>query len=113
MLKALHHFNNLTRTYTLPHIPTAKASKRLMNTITWRETSLPNPMICSHCAKDYKSHFMHPVGHDKLGRPVIYSVFSLANNTKTQDNVQHMVSTCNLVDTRTTETMDSAPGNNC
>jgi len=68
-----------------------KASKRLINTIKWRETSLPEPMVCQHCAKDYKSHYMHPVGFDKQGRPVIYSVFSMANNAKTADNVQHMI----------------------
>mmetsp|Transcript_25162 Transcript_25162/g.51180 ORF Transcript_25162/g.51180 Transcript_25162/m.51180 type:complete len:295 (-) Transcript_25162:120-1004(-) len=67
------------------------ACKRLVKTLKWRSESLPDPMVCKACAKDYKSHYMHPVGFDKLGRPVIYSVFALASDHTLQPNVEHMI----------------------
>eukprot|EP00976_Prorocentrum_cordatum_P029362 597545-Prorocentrum_minimum.AAC.5 len=86
-------FRTLRQSASLPCVGmvTSKASKRLIQTIKWRETSLPNPLICKHCAKDHKSHYLHPVGFDKQGRPVIYSVFSLANDRKSPNNVEHMI----------------------
>ena len=36
---------------------------------------------------------MHPVGFDRLGRPVIYSCLALAGNRSVEDNRLHMVAT--------------------
>ena len=48
-----------------------------MSTQRWRVETIPSPIICKACAQDCASHYMHPVGLDKLGRPVIYSVFNM------------------------------------
>jgi hypothetical protein len=34
---------------------------------------------------------MHIVGHDKLGRPIIYSCLALATNKSFADNHAHMI----------------------
>jgi hypothetical protein len=54
-----------------------KARDRVVSTQRWRLETIPTPVICRACCNDCTSHFMHPVGLDKLGRPVIYSVFNM------------------------------------
>lgn len=43
--------------------------------------------------RDPHAHYMHPVGFDRLGRPVIYSCLALAANRSVEDNRLHMIAT--------------------
>eukprot|EP00884_Botryococcus_braunii_P005866 jgi/Botrbrau1/15280/Bobra.97_1s0006.1 len=51
----------------------------------------PDRLQCGACLARPQSHYLHPVGFDKSGRPVMYSVFSLASNRLPEDNRQHMI----------------------
>jgi hypothetical protein len=48
---------------------------------------------CLACAADPHAHYMHPVGFDRLGRPVLYSCLQLAANRSVEDNRLHMIAT--------------------
>jgi hypothetical protein len=72
-------------------VPAEHCTKRIVKTLKWREEVVPNPLVCSACAKNYGSHYLHHVGFDKLGRPVLYSVFNLAEDHGLETNTQHMV----------------------
>ena len=43
---------------------------------------------------------MHPVGFDRLGRPVLYSCLQLAANRSVEDNRRHMIATFEQVSER-------------
>ena len=73
-------------------LPT-QAVKRLQETLTWRATNDVERLSCSACTTDPRSHYMHPVGFDRYGRPVLYSCLQLAANRSVEDNRRHMVAT--------------------
>jgi hypothetical protein len=70
-----------------------EALKRLRATFKWRAQELPRTLRCTICDGNPKAHFMHVVGHDDLGRPVIYSCLRNASNRSTEDNRLHMLAT--------------------
>mmetsp|Transcript_26261 Transcript_26261/g.78003 ORF Transcript_26261/g.78003 Transcript_26261/m.78003 type:complete len:376 (-) Transcript_26261:341-1468(-) len=67
--------------------------KRLNATCDWRAQAKPESVVCAACAKNSRSHYMHVVGHDLLGRPIIYSCLALAENKVYEDNRDHMIQT--------------------
>jgi len=69
----------------------AHSAKRLAATLKWRDTNKPQEVVCHACRKDPKSHYMHIVGHDNLGRPIIYSCLAAATNKSFQENHDHMI----------------------
>jgi hypothetical protein len=42
-------------------------------TARWRAATRPESLSCTACARNVHSHYMHVVGHDAVGRPVIFS----------------------------------------
>eukprot|EP00955_Chlamydomonas_euryale_P066326 359517-Chlamydomonas_euryale.AAC.15 len=74
------------------HTPT-QSIKRLNATCDWRAQAKPESVVCAACAKNSRSHYMHVVGHDLLGRPIIYSCLALAENKVYEDNRDHMIQT--------------------
>ena len=50
-------------------------------------------ITCTACLADPRAHYMHPVGFDRLGRPVLYSCLQLAANRSVEDNRRHMIAT--------------------
>jgi hypothetical protein len=60
--------------------------KRVCDTLAWRRAEQPEHIVCTACASDPKSHYMQVVGHDKSGRPCIYSCLALATNRDVEDN---------------------------
>lgn len=70
-----------------------QAVKRLRETLEWRKSEKVEQIRCLACTADLRSHYMHPVGFDKLGRPVLYSCLQLAANRSVEDNRLHMVAT--------------------
>lgn len=71
----------------------AEALKRLRATFDWRSKEQPQSLSCTVCEKDPSAHFMHVVGHDQLGRPVIYSCLKNVTDRKTEHNRLHMIAT--------------------
>ncbi|PSC70915.1 Random slug 5 [Micractinium conductrix] len=69
------------------------AAKRVHDTLTWQRAEQPDRMVCTACRADHKSHYMQVVGHDRIGRPLIYSCLALATNRDVEDNRKHMIST--------------------
>ena len=69
----------------------AQAIRRLQETLDWRRDIDVESITCSACLADPRSHYMHPVGFDCLGRPVIYSCLQLAANRSVEDNRRHMI----------------------
>ncbi len=71
--------------------PAPQSAKRLTGTMQWRKQVRPQEVVCRACAKDPRSHYMHLIGHCKLGRPIIYSCLELAKNKVFEDNRDHMI----------------------
>lgn len=71
----------------------ADALKRLRDTFEWRRRERPETMSCSFCEADPRSHYMHVVGHDFQGRPVIYSCLAPVTDRNTEHNRVHMIVT--------------------
>ncbi|CAL8471490.1 g11032 [Coccomyxa elongata] len=71
----------------------SQAEKRLRETLQWREAENVECITCLACTRDPRSHYMHPIGIDRWGRPVIYSCLALAANRSVEDNRLHMVAT--------------------
>ena len=71
----------------------AQAVKRLQETLDWRQEADVEHITCTACLADPRSHYMHPVGFDRLGRPVLYSCLQLAANRSVEDNRRHMIAT--------------------
>jgi len=71
----------------------AAAAKRLNTTLLWRDSVQPEKIVCTACAKNPKSHYMHVIGYDKLNRPIIYSCLGLAANRNVADSQAHMIQT--------------------
>lgn len=69
------------------------AIKRLKFTLNWRREERPEACLCSACTAKVNSHYMHVVGHDREGRPVIYSCFNMAANRSVEENREHMIQT--------------------
>lgn len=66
--------------------------KRIQDTLSWWEIEDPTTMYCSACRNKYPhSHYMHVVGRDLIGRPLIYSCMELATNKDIEDNRRHMI----------------------
>ncbi len=74
-------------------IASQQAEKRLKETLLWREAENVECITCLACTRDSRSHYMHPIGIDRWGRPVIYSCLALAANRTVEDNRLHMVAT--------------------
>lgn len=70
-----------------------QAVKRLQETLEWRRDIDVESITCSACLADPRAHYMHPVGFDRLGRPVLYSCLQLAANRSVEDNRKHMIAT--------------------
>ncbi|KAL4428215.1 hypothetical protein ABPG75_002304 [Micractinium tetrahymenae] len=68
------------------------AAKRIADTLAWRRAEQPEQMVCPACCANRKSHYMQVVGHDRQGRPLIYSCMALATNRDVEDNRKHMIS---------------------
>ena len=77
-----------------------QAVKRLQETLTWRRKTNVESIACSACLADPRAHYMHPVGFDRLGRPVLYSCLQLAANRSVEDNRLHMIATFEQVRAR-------------
>ena len=71
----------------------AQAVKRLQETLDWRRDTNVESITCSACLANPRAHYMHPVGFDRLGRPVLYSCLQLAANRSVEDNRRHMIAT--------------------
>uniref|UniRef100_A0A061SFM8 CRAL-TRIO domain-containing protein n=1 Tax=Tetraselmis sp. GSL018 TaxID=582737 RepID=A0A061SFM8_9CHLO len=67
------------------------AAKRLSATCEWREREGIKDMICTACLRNPRSHYMHVVGTDLSGQPVIYSIFSNAVDKNPEENKKHMI----------------------
>jgi len=66
--------------------------KRIQDTLAWWAAEDPTTMYCSACRNKYPhSHYMHVVGRDLVGRPLIYSCMELATNKDIEDNRRHMI----------------------
>jgi hypothetical protein len=72
-----------------PHFETS--AKRLEDTVAWRQKERPDIRICRTCIKDPLQHYMHPIGHDKLGRPICYSCFAVGPDKEIGSNTDHML----------------------
>mmetsp|Transcript_11033 Transcript_11033/g.31184 ORF Transcript_11033/g.31184 Transcript_11033/m.31184 type:complete len:290 (+) Transcript_11033:309-1178(+) len=70
----------------LPH-----AIKRINDTYAWRKKHDVEMVVCQACLSNPRSHYMHVVGHDLKNQPVIYSVFSLAEDKNPDENKKHMI----------------------
>jgi hypothetical protein len=70
-----------------------QAVKRLQETLAWRQANNVEGAACAACAARPGSHYMHPVGFDPLGRPVLYSCLQLASCRSVDDNRQHVIAT--------------------
>lgn len=70
-----------------------QAVKRLQETLDWRRDTDVESITCSACLANPRAHYMHPVGFDRLGRPVLYSCLQLAANRSVEDNRRHMIAT--------------------
>lgn len=70
-----------------------QAVKRLQETLDWRQEADVEHITCTACLADPRAHYMHPVGFDRLGRPVLYSCLQLAANRSVEDNRRHMIAT--------------------
>mmetsp|Transcript_16257 Transcript_16257/g.48423 ORF Transcript_16257/g.48423 Transcript_16257/m.48423 type:complete len:233 (-) Transcript_16257:2063-2761(-) len=68
-----------------------ESRSRLLEHAEWRAEVGPETMECSACESDPHSHYMHLIGHDKQGRPVMYSTFALAENKSLGPLVDHMI----------------------
>ena len=72
---------------------TLQAVKRLQETLAWRQANSVERMACAACAARPGSHYMHPVGFDPAGRPLLYSCLQLASCRSVEDNRQHVIAT--------------------
>ncbi|KAK9851370.1 hypothetical protein WJX84_005144, partial [Apatococcus fuscideae] len=70
-----------------------QALKRLQDTLAWRHEQQPAKIVCQRCRDRDDPHYMHVCGFDKEGRPILYSVFNLAENRGIEENRKHMLST--------------------
>ncbi|XP_033122866.1 CRAL-TRIO domain-containing protein C3H8.02-like [Anneissia japonica] len=70
-----------------------EAESRLLETIQWRKERRPLEADCKYCEDQPGFHAWRQVGHDKTGRPVIYSCFAQASTVHytAEDNVQHLL----------------------
>ena len=73
--------------------PTLQAVKRLQETLAWRVANGVESAACPACAARPGSHYMHPVGFDARGRPVLYSCLQLASCRSVDDNKAHVIAT--------------------
>lgn len=71
---------------------TAQAAKRLEATLQWRRKHSPEAIVCTACAKNACSHYMHPIGFDRQERPIIYSCNGMATDKSFKTNEAHMIS---------------------
>mmetsp|Transcript_3868 Transcript_3868/g.11192 ORF Transcript_3868/g.11192 Transcript_3868/m.11192 type:complete len:319 (-) Transcript_3868:579-1535(-) len=71
----------------------ADALRRLRETFAWRRKERPESLACRACVQDPQAHYMHVVGHDSLGRPIIYSCLTPVKNRSTAENRTHMIVT--------------------
>lgn len=53
----------------------------------------PANIVCDRCRDGRDPHYMHVCGFDMEGRPILYSVFNLAENRGIEENRRHMLST--------------------
>ncbi len=67
--------------------------KRLNDTLAWKEEQQPDKIVCHRCRDRDDPHYMHVCGFDVEGRPILYSVFNLAENRGIEENRKHMLST--------------------
>ncbi|XP_071958356.1 uncharacterized protein [Antedon mediterranea] len=70
-----------------------EAEIRLRDTVQWRKERRPLEADCKYCEDQPGFHAWRQVGHDKTGRPVIYSCFAQASTQHytAEDNVQHLL----------------------
>lgn len=69
------------------------SAKRLEETVAWRMKEKPEDRICRLCTTSPHLHYMHPIGIDKKGRPVVYSCFKMGMDKELDSNTDHMLST--------------------
>ncbi|KAK9828156.1 hypothetical protein WJX74_001131 [Apatococcus lobatus] len=70
-----------------------QALKRLEETSAWMHEQQPGQIVCERCRDGHDPHYMHVCGFDMEGRPILYSVFNLAENRGIEENRRHMLST--------------------
>ena len=85
--------HKLAQGRALRHYVLMQAVKRLQETLDWRRDVDVESITCSACLASPRAHYMHPVGFDRLGRPVLYSCLQLAANRSVEDNRHHMIAT--------------------
>lgn len=67
------------------------ALQNLLDTLTWRETNVPEILHCHVCDADPFMHCFFPIGLDVSNRLVIYSCASRAKTNERDITVRHMV----------------------
>mmetsp|Transcript_6300 Transcript_6300/g.23222 ORF Transcript_6300/g.23222 Transcript_6300/m.23222 type:complete len:406 (-) Transcript_6300:2362-3579(-) len=87
-----HHIQPFLNAEGQDHL---KAGRRLVTTHRWRKDNQVEELVCEACCKVHpKSHYWHPIGHDSLRRPIMYSCLGMAlDRTNVQQNVQHTIQT--------------------
>lgn len=60
-------------------------------TAKWREAEQPHKLVCQACLEKCTAHYMHPVGFDKRGQPVIYSSYILIEMSNAATTTKHMI----------------------
>ena len=83
--------DNLRRLLVSRGMNVDKAFVQLEKTLKWRESVIPEQMVCQFCKEDPGSHDLRQIGVDAECRPVFYACFSQAKE-RTHGVWQHLVS---------------------
>lgn len=76
-----------------------KATKRLTETLRWRQQVRPESQMCTACfGKDLRSHYMQHVGWDKRGRALVYSDIGMAVDKNASSNAEHCMQVLELLE---------------
>ncbi|KAL3318003.1 hypothetical protein Ciccas_003339 [Cichlidogyrus casuarinus] len=83
--------DTLTRFLRARNYDVKEACKQLKATVEWRKSFRPLKAKCTWCEQTPGYHSMRQIGHDKLGRPIVYSSFSQAqtNKNSVEDSIAH------------------------
>jgi hypothetical protein len=88
--KAYCNDDNLRRLLVSRGMNVDKAMAQLEKTVNWRQTVIPEEMVCQACQDDPHSHDLRQVGTDSENRPVFYACFNQAKE-RTHGVWQHLV----------------------
>lgn len=60
-------------------------------TADWRAQKQPASVECTACKANSCAHYMHPVGFDLQGRPVLYTSYMMIQDSSPGPTVDHMI----------------------